>query len=95
MELGKAPFVKTAARLFQLICYHNKDNLSASFIVAGVDPVEGPQVFRVPSGGSSFREKFAIAGSGSTFIYGYCDSQFKENMSLEEAKKFAINGKTK
>jgi 20S proteasome subunit beta 1 len=65
----------------------------ASFIVAGVDPYEGPQVYRIPSGGSSFREKFAIAGSGSTFIFGYCDTQFKENMSLEEAKKFAINGK--
>ena len=35
MELGHAPLVKTAAALFQEICYNNKDRLMASIICAG------------------------------------------------------------
>lgn len=35
LELGRAPLVKTAAALFQEICYNNKDRLMASIICAG------------------------------------------------------------
>jgi 20S proteasome subunit beta 1 len=31
-------------------------------------------------------------GSGSTYIYGFCDSAFKENMSKGECEKFVIEG---
>ena len=34
----------------------------------------------------------SIAGSGSTYIYGYCDSEFKEGMSKEECLTFVKNG---
>jgi len=59
--------------------------------VAGVDK-NGPQVFSLPLGGSCTQVPFAIGGSGSGFIYGYCDANYKENMSREEAKKFVISG---
>jgi 20S proteasome subunit beta 1 len=32
------------------------------------------------------RQKVSIGGSGSTWIYGLVDNQFKENMSKDEAK---------
>jgi hypothetical protein len=35
MEIGHAPLVKTAAALFQEICYNNKERLMASIICAG------------------------------------------------------------
>ena len=34
---------------------------------------------------------FAIGGSGSTYIYGHCDHEFKPNMSKVECKKFVTD----
>jgi len=31
-----------------------------------------------------------MSGSGSGFIYGYCDANFRSGMSFEEAKAFCI-----
>lgn len=46
-------------------------------IVAGYDPSEGGQVYGCPIGGTMVKESFALDGSGSTYIWGYCDSHFK------------------
>merc|ERR1719487_1252140 len=54
-ELGKLPTVQTAANLFKLIAYNNKDNLMAGLIVAGFDEKRGGQVYSVPIGGSLIR----------------------------------------
>ena len=35
---------------------------------------------------------FAILGSGSTYVYGYCDSHFKKGMSKKECVQFTKNG---
>lgn len=32
-----------------------------------------------------------MGGSGSGFIYGYCDAHYKPNMTYEEAKSFCIS----
>ena len=90
--MGRLPHVKTAAKLFAQILYQNKDALEASIVVGGWDPYEGPQVYSIPSGGTCISKNFALAGSGSVFLYGYCDSNFREKFSLEEGKKFALNG---
>ena len=37
------------------------------------------------------RQPFTIGGSGSTYIYGYCDANFKKGMSKEECKEFVKN----
>lgn len=44
-------------------------------------------------GGSCTKVPYAIGGSGSGFIQGYCDANYKEKMTKEEAKKFVKNGK--
>lgn len=31
-----------------------------------------------------------MGGSGSGFIYGYCDANYKPGMSFEEAKAFCV-----
>jgi len=90
IELGKLPYVKTAAKLFHKILYSNKD-LLAGIIVAGWDPYEGPSVYSLPLGGSCTKVPYAIGGSGSGFIYGYVDANFKEKMTYEEAKAFVKN----
>ncbi|CCF57631.1 hypothetical protein KAFR_0C06350 [Kazachstania africana CBS 2517] len=84
-----APSIKTAASVFKSICYENKDNLSAGIIVAGFDDKnEKGEVYSIPLGGSIHKQKYAIAGSGSTFIYGYCDKKFKEDMTKDETVNF-------
>lgn len=70
------------------MCYTNKDNLTAGIIVAGYDEKKGGEVYSVPLGGSLHKSDYAIAGSGSTFIYGYCDQNFKKGMTKEEAIQF-------
>lgn len=110
-ELNQPVAVKTAAALFQQICYENKDRLLAGIIVAGWDPVEkGGAIYSIPLGGieeekkphtrnnvtpvsgACVREAFAIGGSGSSYIYGYCDANYRPNMTREEAVQFVTTG---
>lgn len=68
VELGRPPLVKTAAKRAQELCYHNKGALLAGMIIAGWDPVEGGTVYEIPLGGTLIKQKFAIGGSGSTYM---------------------------
>lgn len=82
------PTTQTAASLFQEICYANKDMLTAGLIIAGWDERHGGQVYSIPLGGSLHKQPYAIGGSGSTYIYGYCDANWKEGMEEAEAVEF-------
>ena len=57
-------------------------------IVAGIDD-NGPSVYSVLSSGMIVKVPYAIAGSGSTYIFGLCDSTFKEHMNKQECLDFA------
>jgi len=87
MELGEPPLVNTAASLVQQICYNNKQ-LLAGMIVGGWDESNGGQVYSISLGGSLVRQPYAIGGSGSTYIYAYCDASFKKGMTQDECVKF-------
>lgn len=50
------------------------------------------QVYAIPLGGMLTRMPFTTGGSGSTYIYGYVDSNFKTGMTKEECLKFVANG---
>lgn len=73
--------------------YNNKDRLLAGMIVAGLDPYEGAQIYNISLGGALIPEDWTISGSGSGFIYGYCDANYRPNFSYEEAEKFCLAGK--
>ncbi|KAI9202699.1 nucleophile aminohydrolase [Polychytrium aggregatum] len=88
VQHGEAPRVETAARLFKDIVYQNKDSLSAGIIVGGWDKHDGPSVYSIPLGGSLHKGPFAIGGSGSTYIYGYCDAHYRDGFTREEAIEF-------
>lgn len=83
------PSTETAASIFKTICYENKDGLSAGIIVAGFDDkTKKGEVFSIPLGGSVHKQDYAIAGSGSAFIYGYCDKNYKHDMNKDETVNF-------
>ncbi|KAG8953614.1 Proteasome subunit beta type-1 [Tulasnella sp. 424] len=90
-QFGHPPPVHTAATLFQKMCYENKDALSAGIIVAGWDKANGPSVYNIPVGGGLFKQQWAIGGSGSTYVYGYCDATYKEGWGKEETIEFVKN----
>ena len=72
----------------QKICYNNKDALMAGLICAGWDPYDGGQVYEIPLGGTLMKQKFAIGGSGSTYVYGLVDSCYREGMTRQECIDF-------
>mmetsp|Transcript_6477 Transcript_6477/g.9215 ORF Transcript_6477/g.9215 Transcript_6477/m.9215 type:complete len:241 (-) Transcript_6477:371-1093(-) len=84
IELGKEPSVYTAANLFKLIAYNNKDNLLAGFIIAGYDDKRGGQVYNVTLGGSLVRVPVACDGSGSGYIAGLMDAEYRPKMTKAE-----------
>eukprot|EP00884_Botryococcus_braunii_P000403 jgi/Botrbrau1/10363/Bobra.146_2s0002.1 len=89
MELGRDPDVKTAAKLASTLCYQNKAMLQAGLIVAGWDKYEGGSVYGIPLGGTLISKlPFAIGGSGGSYIYGFCDKNWRAGMSQEECLRF-------
>ena len=83
------------AAIHAQINYTNKNmNLMAAMIVAGWDETKGGQVFSLPIGGTMVPVSWAVDGSGSTFIWGFIDSEYKHDMTREDAEDFvtrAIN----
>lgn len=73
------------------MCYENKDQLSAGIIVAGWDKEVGPSVYNIPLGGGLFRQPWAIGGSGSTYVYGYCDATYQDGWGRNETVNFVKN----
>jgi len=88
MQNGKPPTTQTASALFQEICYANKDQLSVGLIIAGWDERHGGQVYSIPLGGSLHKQAYAISGSGSSYVYGFCDANWREGMAEEDAVAF-------
>jgi len=88
VELGKLPSVNTAANLFQILAYNNKERLMAGLIVAGWDEKKGGQVYSIPLGGTRIRLPYAIGGSGSMYISGLIDSSYRPGMTKAECLDF-------
>ncbi|EFJ52966.1 hypothetical protein VOLCADRAFT_102928 [Volvox carteri f. nagariensis] len=87
-EEGDHVTVKTAANLVKMMAYNNKDIMQAGLIVAGFDKYGGGQVYSISLGGTITATPFSMSGSGSTYINGFCDKYWRENMSEEEAMDF-------
>lgn len=85
MQLQRTPTVHTVAMLVKEMNYQYK-HLVGAMIVAGWDEREGGQVYGCPIGGTISREPWTTDGSGSTFLWGFLDSEFKEGMSRQEAE---------
>ena len=66
--------------------YQNKERLLASTIIGGWDPVEGGQVYSISITGLLTKMPFVASGSGSTYIAGLMDAEFRTNISQTEAR---------
>ncbi|KAJ8927016.1 hypothetical protein NQ314_020579 [Rhamnusium bicolor] len=91
MELGEEPLVEVGAAIFRELCYNYRDSLMAGILVAGWDKRKGGQIYSIPIGGMCVRQSVSIGGSGSSYVYGYVDANYKPNMTKEECVKFVSN----
>jgi 20S proteasome subunit beta 1 len=91
-EQNEAPTVAIAANLAKSFVYGNKDYLLASLIIAGYDAQSKGSVYTVSLGGTILKQPYAIGGSGSSYIYGFCDSNFKPGMTAEQCRAFVATG---
>eukprot|EP00244_Chara_vulgaris_P006830 TRINITY_DN2576_c0_g1_i2.p1 TRINITY_DN2576_c0_g1~~TRINITY_DN2576_c0_g1_i2.p1 ORF type:complete len:220 (+),score=30.25 TRINITY_DN2576_c0_g1_i2:1-660(+) len=94
IEKGGPADVKTAATLCMQLSYHNKRMLMAGMIVAGWDKYDGGSVYAIPLGGTLLQVPFSIGGSGSSYIYGFCDQAYRKGMTKEEAVDFVFKAVT-
>lgn len=90
IDLDENARVKNVANLFKYLLYNNRDNLMAGVIIGGYDEVNGAQVYQIPLGGALLESNFAIGGSGSTFIWGLLDAEYRPNMTKEECQRFVV-----
>ncbi|PSS36363.1 Proteasome subunit beta type-6 like [Actinidia chinensis var. chinensis] len=90
IRLGQPATVKVAANLVRLISYNNKNMLQTGLIVGGWDKYNGGKIYGVPLGGTIIEQPFAIGGSGSTYLYGFFDQEWKDGMTKDEAEKLVV-----
>nr|ABU87864.1 proteasome subunit beta type 9 protein [Clupea pallasii] len=93
VELGEDSLVRSAATLVKNISYKYKEELSAHLIVAGWDRKKKGQVYVTMSGLLS-RQPFAVGGSGSSYVYGFVDAEYRKDMSRRECQEFVVNALT-
>ncbi|XDV34000.1 hypothetical protein PO909_004225 [Leuciscus waleckii] len=90
IEVEDDPLVCSAATLVKNISYKYKEELSAHLIVAGWDRKEGGQVYATLNGLLT-RQPFAIGGSGSFYIHGFVDAEYRKKMTKRECQEFVVN----
>jgi proteasome beta subunit len=82
--------VRSVARLAANVFFAQRFYpLLAQIIVGGYDS-DGPVVYNVDFFGSLSKEVYVSTGSGSPVAYGILESEFREDMSVDEAAKIAI-----
>ncbi|XP_067112676.1 proteasome subunit beta type-9 [Osmerus mordax] len=90
VEIEEDPLVRSAATLVKNVTYKYKEELSAHLIVGGWDKRAGGQVY-VTLNGLLSRQPFAVGGSGSAYVYGFVDAEFRPGMTREESQQLVIN----
>ena len=83
--------VKESAKLIANIVYSGMKNYSPYYVelvVAGVDR-EGPHVYTSDMSGAVTSEDFMSSGSGSPIAYGVLEQGYRQELSLEDAKRLA------
>lgn len=84
--------IKSAARLCSNILFNQRYfPYYVQLILAGYNEQEYGQIYNIDLFGSMTTEKFISTGSGSPVAYGYLESEFRENLKVDEAYKIALH----
>jgi proteasome beta subunit len=89
LQEGKKMTTEAASTLIANILYSRRFYpYIVQLVVAGYD--SKPSLFTMSPDGSVMPEKYFSTGSGSPVAFGVLENEFRENLSVEEAKKLAI-----
>ncbi|KAH8300831.1 hypothetical protein KR018_011642, partial [Drosophila ironensis] len=88
--MGRDARVAEVAAEFRNYCYNFKDQLIAGMIVAGYDDYAGGQAYSIPLGGMLVRNAVTIGGSGSSYIAGFVEQNYRPNFRRETCVKFVV-----
>lgn len=85
--------IKSAARLCSNVLFNQRlYPFFVQMILAGVDKSkEEGQIYNIDLFGSMTSEKFISTGSGSPVAYGYLETEFKPNLSVNDGYKIVIH----
>jgi len=87
LETNEEMKVSAVAHLLSQIMYSRRlYPYYTQIIIGGIDS-EGCHLFSFDPTGSCIKEKYVSTGSGSPFVYGILEKDFKDNMTLEQGKK--------
>tara|TARA_B100001027_G_scaffold105510_1_gene72612 strand:+ start:5532 stop:6248 length:717 start_codon:yes stop_codon:yes gene_type:complete len=86
LKQGKPMTVKGASTLTANILVGRPHYVQ--LLIVGVDS-SGPSVYSIDSAGGSIPDVYCATGSGSPYMYGVLEDQFKPNMSENEALRVA------
>ncbi len=89
-ESGREPTVKQVSRILSSILYSYRFYFPnyISAIVAGFDPgSDRPKLFDIGPVGSVIEDKYAASGEGFEIALGVLEAEYREDLSLEEAKR--------
>jgi proteasome beta subunit len=85
---GAKMSTKAAVGLFATILFNNRFSLIPSgFIIGGYDVK--PEIYSLDTAGTRMPDKYTSIGSGSVITLGVLETEYKDNMSEEEAVKLA------
>ena len=86
MEVGRPISVRAASKLMANILFNRRyAPLITQTIVGGLDD-EGPALYVLDVLGSLIPDKYAAVGSGTEIAVGVLEEEYKEGMSIEDAK---------
>jgi proteasome beta subunit len=85
--------IKSAVRLCSNVLFNQRYYpYFVQIILAGVDKTkEEGQIYTIDLFGSITSEMFISTGSGSPVAYGYLETEFKSNLSVNDGYKIAIH----
>jgi len=90
LDTKRQPTVRAAAKLLSLILFeHRIMPYICEVMVGGVDE-EGSHLYILDPAGSMIEDNYAALGTGAKIAIGILESEYRPDMSLEEAKKLAV-----
>ena len=82
--------ISSLARLTSLMFHQNRGYPFIADILIGGYDLSGPTLFNIDMFGSVEKKNYVTTGSGSPVAYGLLEDEYREDLSLDEAKIVAL-----
>jgi len=90
VEKNEPIAIKSLTRLTSLIFHQNRGYpFIADILIGGYDK-QGPALFNIDMFGSVEEKTYVTTGSGSPVAYGLLEEEYRDNLSVEDAKTLAL-----